>query len=389
MSTTLESLLQLLSATQRFDAESKSTHNNELIRTAAAILKEAQIHQSSTWAAHMTGVSSNTSLLGGLIANLHQGNLLSAELYPLLAKIEQQLIQLFCSEFSFALGHLTHGSTYANLEALWAARQRSAPRNKVYASKAAHYSINKACQLLQLELVYIDSTEDGRINSHALAQACATDAPAAIVLNAGTTTLGNIDPLSECMTVAQQYHAWLHIDAAWGGPFLLTENFADLRTVAAQADSLCFDAHKALNQPRSAGFLLYQQRLPEFGFEANYLQQPTERLPGSYGGETFLPLWFEMTEKGLDGINTELKQRLELAAQLATELNNITDRAVFLGDTAIVGIEARPGDDISELLAAGVLSTAMHGYQAIYRLVINHPSVSVADIIERLTPQLV
>jgi glutamate/tyrosine decarboxylase-like PLP-dependent enzyme len=388
MSTRIESLLELIISTERCAADTETTASNALISTAAALFNEGQIHQSQTWAAHMTGVSSNASLLGSLIANLHQGNLLSAELYPLLANIEQQLIQLFCAEFSFAHGHLTHGATYANLEALWAARQRSAPRNKVYASKAAHYSINKACQLLQLELVYIDCTEDGRINSSALAEACLAEAPAAIVLNAGTTTLGNIDPFEECMTIAQQYDAWTHIDAAWGGPFLLTEQFQDQRRAAATADSLCFDAHKALNQPRAAGFLLYQHRLPEFGFEASYLQQPTDRLPGSYGGESFLPLWFEMTEKGLDGIKTELSQRLELAAQLANELNKATDRTVLLGDTAIVGIEARAGDEVSELLATGLISSAKHGSQAIYRLVINHLSVSVADIMKRLAPLL-
>lgn len=111
--TQLNSLIELLNKPL---FELKHSTSSKLID---ALLTEGDFHHSNTWAAHMTPSVEAPALLGQLLAGLHNGNLLSPELYPSLAKIEKQLIEWLCQLFQQKHGHFTHGSTYANLEALW------------------------------------------------------------------------------------------------------------------------------------------------------------------------------------------------------------------------------------------------------------------------------
>jgi L-2,4-diaminobutyrate decarboxylase len=49
--------------------------------------------------------------------------------------------------------------------------------------------------------------------------------------------------------VCAQYGAWLHVDAAYGGGFLLTERGQTALVGVERADSITVDVHKALFTP--------------------------------------------------------------------------------------------------------------------------------------------
>jgi glutamate/tyrosine decarboxylase-like PLP-dependent enzyme len=362
--------------------------NSSLLSILNALIAEGDHHHADNWAAHMTPAISCESLLGQLIAGLHNGNLLSPQLYPTLAKIEQQIINWLCQLFHQQHGHFIAGSSYANLEALWQAKQHhSDAQHFVYASESAHYSIAKACQILDLELRYIATDENGHLYLETLQQACKTQSPLAIVATAGTPALGAIDPLEDCIKLAQQYGAWCHIDAAWGGALSLLPEYKSLFDIASQADSICFDPHKGWHQPKPASVLLYQRPLtPMLSADANYLQHPpVNSLPGSRGGELFLPLWLTLMNSGVDSLRQRVRLRLDQAEQFALQLNQSTDWQVYHSPTGIVCFHPKQAD-LTGLVNKGILSQAQVAGKDVYRAVFASPNTKANALLTVLEP---
>ena len=47
--------------------------------------------------------------------------------------------------------------------------------------------------------------------------------PVAICATAGTTNTGAVDDIAACRAIADEFDTWLHVDAAYGGAFAITE----------------------------------------------------------------------------------------------------------------------------------------------------------------------
>lgn len=354
-----------------------------------SLLKEGNLHHSDIWSAHMTPETSNISILGHIIAASHNGNLLSPQLYPLLAKIEQQTLRYLCQLFRQKYGHFVAGSSYANLEALWQAKtnQKSSSRI-VYATKSVHFSIAKACQILDLELRYIASDEHEQLSIDALKLACRQQQPLAIIATVGTTTMGAIDPVSECVATAKRYDAWCHVDAAWGGALVLLPEYRSLFNAISQADSICFDPHKAWQQPKPASILLYQRPLsPMLSADSSYLEQlPLNSLPGSRGGELFLPLWLTLLHSGSKHLLIYTRQRLEQAEIFATQLEKESNWTIYRSHTGIVCFKPSEDINLKQLIVQGVLSQARLNNEYVYRAVFAGSYTKAESLITALRP---
>ena len=351
------------------------------------LITEGQLHDQSTWAAHMTASVSPQSLFGQILSSLHNGNLLSPELYPVLAAIEQQIITWLCQLFDQQYGHFTAGSSYGNLEALWQAKQANPHTRIIYASTAAHYSINKACQLLDLDLRTIPCNSESQINIEGLRSACQAATPMAIVATAGTPAAGAFDPLDDCILLAQKYQAWCHIDAAWGGSLRLLPEYDQLfGQNLAKADSLCFDPHKGWAQPKPSSILLYQRPMgPMMSIDADYLQQPpAATLTGSRGGEAFLPLWFTIASLGVKTLREQSRFPLIQAQHFAEQLANRTAWPIYTSPSGIVCFEAP--NDLTALVKIGILSRAKIAHKAVYRVVFISGLVGSKELVSHLEP---
>ncbi|MFE0462152.1 pyridoxal phosphate-dependent decarboxylase family protein [Kitasatospora sp. NPDC058965] len=181
-----------------------------------------------------------------------------------------------------AAGVLTSGGTESNLLGLMLARDRAlrtagtrpeldgvdpARRPRIYASRAAHFSVQRAAALLGLgerAVVPVAVDEDQRLDPAALAEALAAGrragrTPVAVVATAGTTDTGAVDPLRRCAELAAEHGCWLHVDAAYGGGALLSERLAPLLDGVALADSVSLDWHKFGWQPVAAGVFLVRE----------------------------------------------------------------------------------------------------------------------------------
>ncbi|MFE3139156.1 pyridoxal-dependent decarboxylase [Streptomyces scopuliridis] len=200
----------------------------------------------------------------------------------------QELAALVGYEPEQAAGVLTSGGTESNLMGLMLARDRvlgaasgrqieltgvpgagteGAPRPRILASAAAHFSVQRAAALLGLgedAVLPVPVDHQLRMDPEALAavlEGCAErgELPVAVVATAGTTDTGAIDPLPACAALAAQHGAWLHVDAAYGGGALLSDRLAPLLDGLGLADSVSLDWHKLGWQPAAAGVFLVRR----------------------------------------------------------------------------------------------------------------------------------
>ncbi len=194
-----------------------------------------------------------------------------AALAPALVALEARLLEWLCEEFELpggAQGILTTGGSMANFMATVAARAERLdddPAGGVaYVSEQAHVSVAKAARFAGIpreRVRTIACTADLRMDPGALARAVGEDRqrglhPFLVVATAGTTNTGTIDPLPAIADIATDSGMWLHVDAAYGGFFWLTERGRKLLVGLNRADSLALDPHKGLFLPYSTGCLL-------------------------------------------------------------------------------------------------------------------------------------
>ena len=195
-----------------------------------------------------------------------------------------------------AAGAFTSGGTVSNMTALAAARERAIPGSRrrglgrvpatLYCSDEAHYSIERAAEILGLGSENVRSLPidgDRRLPPEAVAEAIRADraagcVPVAVVATAGTTLTGAVDPIDGLADVCAEEGVWLHVDGAYGLPAATAPSTAHLFAGLDRADSVTLDAHKWLFLPKACGVLLVRRRedlFDAFSHEESYI--PHER----------------------------------------------------------------------------------------------------------------
>ncbi|ETR71079.1 MAG: decarboxylase [Candidatus Magnetoglobus multicellularis str. Araruama] len=184
---------------------------------------------------------------------------------PGLAAIENQVIKWFCDILGYpsaAGGVLTSGGTMANIYALHMARSycfSNEPdqfiNGRIYASDQTHCSLDQAislCGFSKKNLIKIHTHPSNYcICTQTLRKSIQKDIkqnnkPFLIVGNAGTTNTGAVDDLNGLADIAKEFNLWLHVDAAYGGFFMLTNQGKIQMRGLKRADSVCMDPHKSL-----------------------------------------------------------------------------------------------------------------------------------------------
>jgi tyrosine decarboxylase / aspartate 1-decarboxylase len=159
------------------------------------------------------------------------------------------------------LGHLCGGGTMANLEALWIAGQLH-PGKHILASDQAHYTHGRISSVLQLPFEKIDCDSRGRMDPDALAKRVARGDVGTVVATLGTTATGSVDPLPEILELQDRFGFRVHVDAAYGGYFVLASNLAENTAKSfariGEADSIVIDPHKHGLQPYGCGCVLFR-----------------------------------------------------------------------------------------------------------------------------------
>ena len=244
--------------------------------------------------------------------------------YQSIAKIESKAVNLLADIVGepTATGYITSGGTESNIQAVHAARNRSATKTpNIVAPESLHFSFNKAATVLNVELRTVPTDEDHRADLTAVENAVDEDT-VLVVGVAGSTAYGRVDPIPELTDIAHRVDAVMHVDAAWGG-FVLP--FTDHAwSFAAGIDSLTIDPHKFGQATIPAGGLLVRDPslLDELAIETPYLESPTQAtLTGTRSGAGVAGALAAMEALWPHGYKETYERTMYLAERLETELS--------------------------------------------------------------------
>ncbi|WP_087016092.1 pyridoxal-dependent aspartate 1-decarboxylase PanP [Thaumasiovibrio subtropicus] len=261
-----------------------------------------------------------------------------------------------------SLGAFCSGGTIANITALWVARNNllkadgdfqgvaqeglfRAMRHYGYddiavlVSERGHYSLKKAADVLGIgrrSLIPVKTDDDNRIDLDALNEKLAelkanNIKPFAIVGVAGTTETGNIDPLDALADIAQAHDCHFHVDAAWGGATLMSDNHRHLLKGIERADSVTIDAHKQLYVPMGAGMVIFKNPASMASIEhhAEYILRKGSKDLGSH-----------TLEGSRSGMAMLLFACLNVISRQGYEM--LIDRGITMADNFAHLIDSRP-----------------------------------------------
>jgi len=297
---------------------------------------------------------------------------------PALAQIEANVIDWFAEMLGYpqsSRGILTTGGSLANFTAIVTARRTLLAEDflsgTIYASDQIHHSVIKAAILAgfpERNVRMIESDHEYRIRMDSLERAIAADrrdgySPFLLVGSAGTTNTGAVDPLLQLAGFARDEELWFHVDAAYGGFFVLTERGKAIMQGIDQADSITLDPHKALFLPYGTGSLLVRDGSAlrrAHSIHADYMPpmqddselvdfcQYSPELSRDFRG---LRVWLPLKLHGIGPFRDNLEEKLDLTQWASAELRKIPEMEIVAeAQLSVVAFRLnRPGLDREEL----------------------------------------
>jgi aromatic-L-amino-acid/L-tryptophan decarboxylase len=269
---------------------------------------------------------------------------------PALVQLEANVIAWFCDMLGLPAGSggvLTTGGSLANLIAVVTARRERLPpqfaSGTIYTSDQAHHSVQKAALLAGFDPSNVREigTDPGfRIDVEELGRRVRDDrsqgfSPFLVVASAGTTNTGAVDDLDAVAELAARERLWLHVDAAYGGFFALTERGRRALRGIERADSVTLDPHKTLFLPYGTGCLVVRERealrrahavpaayLPPMQTEEG-LVDFCELSPELSRDARGLRVWLPLKMHGAAAFRAALDEKLDLAARALEGLRGI------------------------------------------------------------------
>lgn len=257
-------------------------------------------------------------------------------------------------------GNIASGGSIATLAAVVTARDAHALKAAdfaevvVYLTTQAHYCIEKALRIAGLgeaQVRHVAMDERFRMRPDALEGAITADRQAGlrpwlVIAAAGTTDTGAVDPIPAIADVAERERCWFHVDAAYGGFFLLTTEGRRALAGIERSDSAVLDPHKGLFLPYGSGILVVREAAAlaaAHHYFGNYMQdamrEPGEVSPADLSPELTkhfrgLRMWLPLILLGTRPFRAALEEKLLLARY-------------FYHEVQALGFEVGPVPDLS------------------------------------------
>ena len=196
--------------------------------------------------------------------------------------------------------------TYANQQALYLALHRKAEKQgfdfaqkglqgfkdptrlAVLASCDAHFSLKHAVRTLGLgeeSLFSLAVDRNRRIDVNqmedTLNELKGTKDIFCVVVTAGTTSTGSVDPILPVARTCKSLDTWLHVDGAYGLAYSLVPEWKPLFAGVELADSVSWDPHKQLGVPIPNSLLFIRQKedFNRMAVHSDYFNPENEAVP--------------------------------------------------------------------------------------------------------------
>ena len=251
--------------------------------------------------AYIVGAGTAHGAVADLVAAAINQNAGGWRLSPGATELELHLTSWFARRFGLpegAGGLVTSGGSMANFIGLKVARDRAlgldarekgigGARLTAYTSAEVHFATTRAADMLGIGSSFVRqiATDDRfKVDMADLTRRIAADrrdgfTPFAVVATAGTVGTGAVDPLEPIAALCEEQGLWMHVDAAYGGPTVLSDELRPLLSGIEHADSIAFDPHKWLYTPQSGGVVLVrdlQWLSDSFAAHATYVHEDKE-----------------------------------------------------------------------------------------------------------------
>ncbi len=200
-----------------------------------------------------------------------------------------------------------------------------------------HYSLKKAGGVLGIgsqNVIPVEVDAKNRMDMNCLRQKIAElhSGPEktrimAVVGIAGTTETGSVDPLSWIAAICAEHRIHFHVDAAWGGPTLMSEKYRHLLAGIEEADSVTIDGHKQFYMPMTCGMVYFKdpKKLDAIEYHAGYVNRPgsvdlgRKSLSGSREASSLI-LDSTLKIMGTQGYALLIEHGIEIARQFAAKI---------------------------------------------------------------------
>mgnify|MGYP000666277880 CR=1 FL=1 len=358
-----ESFLQELPELKAFVAE--DGHSNRLVQPFSErpvnftelleLLGDAVDHEGINAASgglmgYIPGGGIYPSALGDFLADVFNRYAGISFASPGAVKLEQQLVRWMADIVGYpaaAGGDLTSGGSIANLTAIVTAREimgvraRDVENSCVYITADTHHCVDKslhAAGLAECHRRLVPMDKKFRMDVAALQSLILEDKAAGlwpwlIVASAGTTDTGAVDPIEQIAALAEQHELWMHVDAAYGGFFLLCDEGKQVLRGLDKAHSIVLDPHKGLFLPYGSGAVLVRDvtwLARAQSFEADYMQDAQTDGDGYSPADLSLELtrpfrglrfWLPLKLFGLAPFRAALAEKIWLARYFYARLD--------------------------------------------------------------------
>lgn len=271
---------------------------------------------------------------------------------PGAVRMENQLLRWVAKVVGYpssTAGNITSGGSIANLIAICTARDARGitpariPTSVIYLTHQAHHSLEKAIRIAGLGeciIRYVPMDPQYRMDTSALRTILEKDidnalTPFLLIASAGTTDVGAVDPFPALAQLAKKHRLWLHVDAAYGGFFALTDDGKKKLRGMEKSDSLVIDPHKGLFLPYGSGVVLVKSQKylnATHFYQANYMQDalsateepsPADLSPELTKHFRGLRMWLPLKLHGVKPFRACLQEKLLLARYFYEEIQKL------------------------------------------------------------------
>lgn len=322
------------------------------------------------------------AILGDLLAVMLNNSMYTYKVAGPQVGVEKEILKKVCAMIGYGEnsgGTFPTGGSMSNFMGLLMARdkydadvrQNGISKSMIaYTSEESHYSISKNATFVGIgrrNVRFIPANDRGEMIPQALEKQIIEDKskgllPFFVNATAGTTVLGAFDPADAIGDICKRYNVWFHIDGAYCGGVIFSNQYKHLLKGVEKSDSFSFNAHKMFGTPLTCSIVVVQNKkhlYNSFSNDAEYLYQ-TDHDDYNLGKTSFqcgrrndgLKFWTLWKSVGTKGLEKMIHHQFHLAEVARDYIANHPDYELYSFENSISVCFNYKGIDAKKLCTA-------------------------------------